>query len=169
MPDISDEPVGELIARLRADLDAARAKATITIRQRNAFKAERDQLRAQLDARGVWVVPRVEYDPDQLGAPTAYWGMVRREAGTGTPEHARVYAARLLAAADHAERLNEVRDVELAAGRLCLRCQHAPVHHEGEAGPTGRGCWKCLIACFQDGDAECALCRPAPREAVDAR
>lgn len=52
-----------------------------------------------------WTVRKIRYDANSAVMPIIWLnGMIRREAGTSNPEHARFFAAQLLAAADEVER-----------------------------------------------------------------
>lgn len=53
----------------------------------------------------LWVIPRVPHVHRPVGPRLLPDGWIRREAGTSTPAHTRVYAQQLLAAADAADAL----------------------------------------------------------------
>lgn len=52
----------------------------------------------------VWRIPKIPHDPDAPVGPQIRGGWIGRGEGDSNPEHTRVYAAQLLAAADELER-----------------------------------------------------------------
>lgn len=99
------EDVRTSIARLRdflADAEVSNmwgpdvARAVDLAEQITAWAAERRTGR-------FWLVPKRPHDPDAVVGPRVRAGVVLRAAGVSDPEHTRIYAAQLLAAADAAE------------------------------------------------------------------
>lgn len=60
-------------------------------------------LLAAIPALDAWIVPKIQHDESQPVGPHVHGRWVHRSAGQSDPVHTRVYAAQLLAAADHAE------------------------------------------------------------------
>lgn len=54
-------------------------------------------------AQDAWIVPKIDHDENRMVTPHVRDGRVYRAAGESDPEHARLYAAQMLAAADKAE------------------------------------------------------------------
>lgn len=55
-------------------------------------------------ADDVWVIPKIQHDDARPVGPRIHGRWIHRAAGQSDPEHARFYAALLLAAADEAEK-----------------------------------------------------------------
>lgn len=56
------------------------------------------------EALNAWIVPKIAHDQNRLVGPRVHGRWIHRAAGQSDPDHARRYAAELLAAADEAEK-----------------------------------------------------------------
>lgn len=104
------EDVRTAVTRLIAVLTDAEASGTMTDDVDHAL-ALAEELLAWADAKHgaaarFWLVPKRPHDQNApVGPVVRRDGMIARSAGVSDPDHTRVYAAQLLAAADEAERV----------------------------------------------------------------
>jgi hypothetical protein len=88
----------------------------------------RPTAQAAIDRRA-WTIPKIPHDEHVAVTPYVMPdGTINRTKGNSTPAHARHYAAQLLAAADEADRLRDIREALRSGEFLTSR----PSHEQGQ-------------------------------------